>query len=385
MLGVIIGVMSVTIIVMIQNGFNAYLTTEFRKLGADTLFVIYDPGRRQKGQSTAGIDGLTNEDIKFVLDRAQNIEIGSGTVNVPSSKATFGEQEFDNPKITAVDQNFFELNRFKTTSGRLISKEDVTNRANVCIIGTDLVDRLFHGNSPIGKLVTTGGFALEVVGVIEKTEFFGSSTANMMFVPLTMAQRKWVGGKHIDMMMLRAKSGIKVDDAMEQTWQALMVRSGNRAIYRLDSRESILQVFGKVLGAAGAILASIAALSLLVGGIGIMNIMLVSVTERTKEIGLRKAVGAKSTSIMVQFLVEAGTLSLFGGLIGMGIAWSLGRLVHAVTVVKQWPGPNGFETPFPITAAIFAAIFSAVIGMVFGLFPAMTASKLDPIVALRTE
>jgi putative ABC transport system permease protein len=172
---------------------------------------------------------------------------------------------------------------------------------------------------------------------------------------------------------------------MQDVWEALMIRSHNKAIYRLDSRESILKVFGGLVGAAGGILAAVAALSLLVGGIGIMNIMLVSVTERTKEIGLRKAIGAKRGSILTQFLVEAGTLSLVGGLVGMGIAAGLGQVVAIVTASMKWPSADGLQSPFPLSAAIMAGLFSALIGMVFGLYPALSASKLDPIVALRHE
>jgi putative ABC transport system permease protein len=234
-------------------------------------------------------------------------------------------------------------------------------------------------------VLSTQGITLTVVGVIEKTDFLGDGTGRMVLLPLTTAQAKRMGGQRLDIIMLRAKQGIKVDDAMDQVWQALMIRTGNRPIFRLDSRESILKVFSGVVGAAGGILAAIAALSLLVGGIGIMNIMLVSVTERTREIGLRKAVGATRGSVLTQFLVEAATISLIGGLIGMGIAYGLGQVVHLATAIKKWPSPTGLEAPFPITAALFAAAFSAVIGMVFGLYPAMSASKLDPIVALRTE
>ena len=385
MLGVIIGVMSVTIIVMIQNGFDSYLKTEFRKLGADTMFVAFEPGRRERGESTSGVDKLTTDDIAFVMNRTSSLDVGSGLLNVPASKVLNADREFTSPKVMAVDENFLELNRLNIPLGRKLTKADVDARANVCVIGEDVRNKLFQAESPIGKLISMGGFAFEVVGTIEKAEFLGDSTARVILLPITMAQKKWVGGKRIDMMMLRAKPGTKVDDAMEQTWRALMVRSRNKAIYRLDSRESILQVFGKVVGAAGAVLAAIAALSLLVGGIGIMNIMLVSVTERTKEIGLRKAVGAKRASILTQFLVEAATLSLIGGMIGMFIAWCIGQLVHLVTMRIQWPNAAGFDTPFPLSAAVMAAGFSAVIGMVFGLYPAMSASKLDPIVALRTE
>lgn len=385
MLGVIIGVMSVTMIVMISNGFQAYLDGQFKKLGADTLFVFFDFQRRGKADTAGNIDKLTTDDLTYLLNRVQALDIGSATMNVPSQKVTFGEREVANPQIYASDQNFRELNRFTLLEGRTLNESDVVNRANVAVIGEELRDRLFPDKKSIGKLILLKGIALEVIGVIEKTDFMGDSTARMLQIPLTTAQDKWIGGKRVDMLFLRTKKGYKPDDAMDSIWQALMLKSGGKQIYRVDSRESILKVFGGIVGGAGGILAAVAALSLLVGGIGIMNIMLVSVTERTKEIGLRKAVGAKRNSILTQFLVEAATLSLVGGLIGMGIAWAIGKLVTAVTMAQQFPGKEGLQTPFPVTAAIMAALFSAFIGVVFGLYPAMSASRLDPIVALRRE
>ncbi|MEZ5163130.1 MAG: FtsX-like permease family protein [Fimbriimonadaceae bacterium] len=156
-------------------------------------------------------------------------------------------------------------------------------------------------------------------------------------------------------------------------------------VYRIDSRESILGVFNAILGGAGAVLAGIAALSLLVGGIGIMNIMLVSVTERTREIGLRKAVGARRGAVLFQFLVEAALLSMIGGLIGMSIAYGFGQLVTLITKQLKFMGDSGMPMVFPITAAIYSCLFSALIGIVFGMYPAMRASALSPIEALRTE
>jgi ABC-type antimicrobial peptide transport system permease subunit len=172
---------------------------------------------------------------------------------------------------------------------------------------------------------------------------------------------------------------------MDDTWRALMLKSDNKRIYRVDSSETIIQTFTAVFGVAGIVLTMIAALSLLVGGIGIMNIMLVSVTERTREIGLRKAVGARNSTIMVQFLVESATLSLVGGLIGMSIAYAIGLLIQAVSASASWPQAGGLPTPFSLTAAMFSAGFSAMIGVVFGLYPARNAAKLDPIVALRKD
>lgn len=385
MLGVIIGVMSVTLIVMISSGFQAYIGGEFQKLGSDTMFVFYDPGRRGRGETLGSVDRLRNEDLDYLLNRVELLDIGCGLMSVAGQKVRYGDQEFDNPQIQASDANFLELNRFKILAGRAMTKEDVTNRANIAVIGEQIRDRLFPDKQALGKTLILNGIALEVVGIIEKQEFMGNSTDRMMLVPISTAQDKWVGGDRIDIMMLRAKKGVKVDDAMDAVWRALMLRTDNKPIYRLDSRESILKVFGGVLGAAGAILAAVAALSLLVGGIGIMNIMLVSVTERTKEIGLRKSVGAKRNVILTQFLVEAATLSLVGGLIGMGLAFVLGLGVTEITKMQKFPNASGLVMPFPLVAAVFASMFSAFIGVVFGLYPALTASRLDPIVALRRE
>ncbi|MCW5944096.1 MAG: ABC transporter permease [Fimbriimonadaceae bacterium] len=385
MLGVIIGVMSVTLIVMISGGFQNYLNVQFRKLGADTMFVFFDPGRRERGQALGSIEGLTMDDMRYLLERATVLDIASPLTQVPAQPVRYGEREYKNPQIFASDENFSELNRMAIVQGRHLTKADLDSRANVAVIGEDVRDRIFGKTDPIGKRMTLKGISLEVVGVVEKMEFMGDNTGRLLLLPLTTAQDKWVGGKNLMMIMLRAKKGTPVDQAMQEVWEALMSRSNNKPIYRLDSRESILDVFKGVLGVAGMALAAVAALSLLVGGIGIMNIMLVSVTERTREIGLRKAVGAKNKFVLTQFLIEAATLSLIGGIIGMLFARGLGYAVTLVTAAREWPAKGGLELPFPILAALMAAAFSALIGMVFGFFPAASAAKLDPIVALRHE
>ncbi|MGV3616867.1 MAG: ABC transporter permease [Fimbriimonas sp.] len=385
MLGVIIGVMSVTMIIMISNGFQAYINGEFKKLGADTMFVFFDPGRRQRGQSIGEVEGLRNEDLDYLMTHVPLLEVGCGLMSVPSQKVRYGTNEFPNPEITSTDANFLVLNRFKILEGRGLTEDDIRSRSNVCMIGESVRNKLFPDKQSLGKMVLLNGIALEVIGVIESNNFMGNNTERYLLVPLTTAQDKWIGGDRLDIIMLRAQNGVKAEEAMDAVWRALMVRTNNKPIYRVDSNESIMKVFGGIIGGAGGILAAVAALSLLVGGIGIMNIMLVSVTERTKEIGLRKAVGAKRGAILTQFLVEAATLSLVGGLIGMTIAYGLGQVVAMVAKSQSFPNPQGLSMPFPLTAAIFAAAFSAFIGVVFGLYPAMSASRLDPIVALRRE
>ncbi len=384
MLGVIIGVMSVTIIVMISNGFTFFMTNEFKKLGSDTIIVAYDRGRMNRGQTLGGIEGLKMDDVDYLRNNVSMLDIASPIVQVPS-KIRQGDVEIDNPRIFATDNHFLELNKLVVAEGRFLSQEDVNSRGNVCVIGEEIRDRCFPDKQAIGRFLTFNGITLEVIGVLQRLDMMGETNAKDVIVPITTAQDKWLGGDDLMMITLRPKPGYTVNETMDGVWQALMRKSNNRPIYRVDSRESILQVFGAVFGVAGVVLSAIAAMSLLVGGIGIMNIMLVSVTERTKEIGLRKSVGAKRASILTQFLVEAGTLSLVGGLIGMTIAWLLGNVVTFATAALKWPSADGLPTPFPITAAIGAAVFSAFIGMVFGLYPAISASRLDPIVALRRE
>ncbi len=400
MLGVIIGVMSVTIIVMVSNGFQAYMSNQFNSFGADTIYVFFDPGRRQR-ETMGRTEGLTMDDVAYLRDRLPILDLISPFAQGPSTKASNGDRTLDNATTKAIDQNYFDLNSFTMLEGRRITQADIDSLANVCIIGEDVRDKLFATPSSlaavaagkpatipsgaIGKLVTMNGITLEVVGVVKKSSAFGDNNARDVFMPLTTFQKKFMGGDKLMLISMKPKAGVSVDDAMNRVWEAMMARSGNRRVYRVDSNESILKTINGVLGAAGVLLAGVAALSLLVGGIGIMNIMLVSVTERTKEIGLRKAVGARGASVLLQFLVESGTLSLVGGVIGMSIAWLMGLVVTMVTASMKWPNESGLATPFPIYAGILAAAFSALIGMVFGLYPAVSAAKLDPIVALRRE
>jgi putative ABC transport system permease protein len=385
MLGVIIGVMAVTFIVMIGNGFKAYLGNQFNALGADTIYVVFDPGRRARREGRGTLEGLRMTDVEYLRERVPQLDIVSPMMQTGSPRVQFGDREFENPTVVGVDENYAPLIGTEVEDGRLISRIDQSARTNVAAIGTDIRDKLFPDKKWEGKYITMSGITVQVIGIMKPKDVMGSSTKRQIWMPLSTMQDKWTGAKNLTLIATRPDPGVKVKDAMDRVWEAMMIKSGNRQVYRVDSNESILGVLNGVLGAASALLAAIAALSLLVGGIGIMNIMLVSVTERTREIGLRKAVGARSGNIMTQFLVESGTLGLVGGLIGMAIAWGLGSLVTVLTVVNKWPQEGGLPTPFPLTAALGSAVFSALIGMVFGLYPALSAAKLDPIVALRRE
>ncbi len=386
MLGVIIGVMSVTLIIMIASGFRHYLTYQFEKLGSDTIFMFYSGDfNGKRADRVANIDGLKIDDVQMLLDRVPSIDIASAAIQVPGQQVSYLDRRVKDPDVTATDQYFPDLNRVGVTEGRHIIVEDLNTRANVCVVGQEIKTKLFPSGEAIGKLITFNGITLEIVGVMEEIEMMGQSNGKDVLVPLTTAQDKWIGGESISFITTRPKPGFEVEDAMNDIWKVLMLKSGNKPIYRLDSRQTIVGVFGAIVGVAGAILSGVAALSLLVGGIGIMNIMLVSVTERTKEVGLRKAVGAQQNAILGQFLVEAALLSMVGGMIGMAIAWVIGKGMQLLTVQAKFPSDGGLQMNFPIEAGLAAMAFSAFIGVVFGLYPAIRASSLSPIEALRTD
>ena len=385
MLGVIIGVMSVTMIVMVKNGFHHYMTNQIEELGVRTLMIAYDGGRMRRGQSHGRDANLTSDDVQYLRDRASTLRIVSPLLQIPQQEIVFGDKSIRNPRIIAIDEFQAELSAVTLISGRFMTKTDLDSKANVCLIGEDIEIRLFQGETAIGKLVTFSAITLEVIGVMEAFELLGMNTGLDVWVPITTAQAKWVGGDRVSFITALPYDDVEVEEAMDDVWQVLMLKSGNRPVYRVDSRESFIKIIGTIVNSVGGLLAAIAALSLLVGGIGIMNIMLVSVTERTREIGLRKAVGARKGPIMTQFLVESAMLSLVGGMIGMGIAFGFGKLITLITMAKSWPSEGGLQTPFPIQAAIMACVFSALIGVVFGLYPAARAARLSPIEALRSE
>ena len=386
MLGVIIGVMSVSLIILLMNGFKGFIDDQFSSLSPDTIYIMYDPGGMRQGDMAGWVTGLGPEDRQYLKDRATKLNEITGLLGAGTHTIKSGSEELKSVTVEAIEEAHNGIFKKEVLAGRLITDEDVEQLASVGVITEEVANRMFGSpDKALGNLVLLPGLTVRVIGVIEERAAIGPESPKLMEIPITTAQRKWIGGRNYSFLLARAADPTDVDAAVDEVWELLMARSGNRPIYRVDSNEGILEIFGQIISVIGGVLAGVAALSLLVGGIGIMNIMLVSVQERTREIGLRKAVGAQRASILTQFLVEAAILSLIGGLIGMGVAYLLSLVITAMTAANGFPNDEGLKAAFPVVEGMMAAGFSAAIGIVFGFFPAVSASKLDPIIALRYE
>jgi putative ABC transport system permease protein len=397
MLGIIIGVSAVITLVSVGRGVENYIGAAFGAIGTDLLFVLPgSPKDTSSGPPSQVVQGnvvigpsLSLKDAEALRDprRVPDVAIIAPEVRTVASVARGSDTT--QPFVSGVEPGYAEVRSWKTTEGRFISDGDMTARARVAVIGQTVVKELFgDGSSPIDQLVKIDQQAYRVIGVLEgKGGSLGGDLDNQVFVPLTTAHnelyplRNRAGEPVVSFMYVLPRAGADRKDVTEE--MTAVLRDRHNISYRDDddfsiySQADFLAAFGAIIGAVTVFLSSIAAISLIVGGIGIMNIMLVTVTERTREIGLRKAIGAKRRDILVQFLIEAMTLSVLGGLVGIAIgaggALAIGKLVQNFNPVVA-PG-----------AVVMAVGFSVAVGLFFGLYPAWRASRLNPIDALRYE
>jgi putative ABC transport system permease protein len=375
MLGIIIGVASVILLVSIGTGLQNYVTEQFASLGSNTLWVM--AGEVDISQ---GPRGAMMSSSKFEISDAGDLERGSEYIKQASPLlqgfASFTYQgETTSTEVWGVWENYFDITSFDPEYGRLITQNDVERARRVLVLGhKPAVDLFGEGVNPVGKTLSINDVQYEVVGVLASKGGGGAmgSADDFVAIPLTTAMRQFDEDRPF-MIFVEVVDTENITQAKADTERILSKRL-KADEFTVVEQTQLLSTIQQFLGVITAALGGIAGISLLVGGIGIMNIMLVSVTERTREIGLRKAVGARPQDIRMQFLIESVILSLFGGTIGIALG-SLGSFGISQFI-------NTSVTPWSVALAFG---FSAAIGIIFGVAPAIRASRLDPIDALRYE
>ena len=381
MLGIIIGNASVIAMVGIGQGAQKLASEQFESLGPNVLFVV--PGSRRSRNTTFDLPRtLVLSDAEAIATQVPSVKAVAPQINT-QELITYRNKN-SNSSITGTTPEFLEVRSFDVAKGRFITDLDVKRNNLVAVLGPDLATRLFGNTDPIGQSVRIRNVSFQVIGVMEsKGSFLGTNQDDSAFVPLTTLANRVVGrrrspyGVQLTFISISAKDDASMGAAQFQIENLLRLRHkiNNYDDFTVNNQKDLLQTVNTVTNGLTLMLAAIAAISLFVGGIGIMNIMLVSVTERTQEIGLRKAIGATQQDILIQFMIEAVILSATGGLLGTTLGVGGIVLVGAVT-------PLAAEVS-PIAIAV-AVCVSGGIGLFFGVIPARRAAQLDPIVALRS-
>ena len=377
MLGVIFGVAGVIVMVSIVEGARAEVISQFQFLGSDLIMVWYSPERSTERRTH--VEGLTMEDALAIKERAYLVKAISPEARTWREEVVEYRDREAEGEIFGVQSTCPLVRNMEVARGQFIQPKDDEAWAKVCVLGSELPAKLFGGADPLGKQVSVLGLRATVVGVMgKKGQAFGENIDRRVYLPLNTFQKRITGDTKLGSVFAKASDPRHIEDAADQIWSILMRRHDNQRDFTVDTQDRLLSAIGKVVNIFKIVLGCVGGLSLLVGGIGIMNIMLVSVTERTREIGLRKAVGARRRHISLQFLTEATTLSAVGGLFGIAMGIALSALVghyarqQLPTRVVPWACATGF-------------FFSLAVGVFFGMYPAVRAARLDPITALRHE
>lgn len=365
MLGVIIGVAAVISLIAIGQGVTYKVSEDIENLGTNLIMVT---GMRSLG----GV--LESSDVEL-LKKADSIDKVAPSISQADTTVKWGNSSMT-ANVEGTNQDYPDVRNYHVIDGRFITEEDVDKRKKVAVIGQDIVNEFFSGINPIGETITINGQRYTIVGVMEqKGEVLGQNLDENIFIPISSAERLF-GTTKLRTIYVQAASSDLAQVAVTDITNIYNAKFGKPDLVKITSQEQLLGTMDSTTETLTLMLGAIAGISLLVGGIGIMNIMLVSVTERTREIGIRKAIGARRADIMSQFLIESVILSISGGIIGIIIGTIIAKVVSSslgwVTVISFW--------------SIFLAFtFSVLVGVFFGIYPAMKASKLHPIVALRHE
>lgn len=387
-LGVVIGIAAVTTMVSLGQSANALVQGQFQALGTNMILVF--PGERNREGLRQAIVTLTARDSDAISKNCGSVLAASPVVGA-AGHIVYGSSNFNPKEMMGVGPEYPTVRNWPVRLGEFFTDRDIASANKVCVIGNTIVAKLFQTVNPIGETIRIKNIPFRVVGVLSKkgANMVGQDQDNIVLLPYTTVRKRLQGSEfdNVNAILVSARSTKLMSDAQQEIDYLLAerhrIQEGQPRDYVVENTTEIANVFGAVTGTLTLMLASIAGISLVVGGVGIMNIMLVSVTERTREIGIRMAVGARSSDILRQFLVEAILLSCVGGMIGfvLGVATSVGFVttINSLTSGTKWTHEISFA------AGIVAFVFAAAVGIFFGYYPARRASLMDPIEALRYE
>jgi putative ABC transport system permease protein len=384
LLGVVIGVAAVIAVVTFVNGINGYVATKIFNLGAD-VFIIF-----KNSPAITNVDkfleaekrkDLTMEDYAAVLDACKHCEWVGASINNASGHVKYGEQSISDTNVRGVTPSMVPILDIDLTAGRMINDTDLRNNSAVVVVGPDITENLMPGTDPIDKEIRIDNWVYRVVGVGKrKGKTLGQTLDNYALMPITSYQKQNGSHESIRISGKAAASGVGFDEAMDEARAVLRARRhvhpGDDDNFDIETNDSLLSIWSNFSGTFFYAMIGIAAISLVVGGIVIMNIMLVSVTERTREIGIRKAMGARRDDILLQFLIESVALALLGGAIGV---------VFGIVIAKGVTLAIGMPSTIKLWAVMAGVLVAASVGIFFGVYPARRAALLDPIAALRFE
>ena len=378
-LGIVIGVAAVITMVTIGEGATAKVQADIQKLGSNMLNVFRGQGFGPGG-SRSSSPPFSMDDVEAIRHEISGVRAVAPTANT-MTQAIYGNSNWST-QVTGTDDQYIVVRDWPLDGGRNFSESEVRAGAAVCILGATVKRELFGQEDPIGASIRLGKVSCQVIGTLTSKgqSGFGQDQDDLVVLPLRTVQRRMAGNSDVNSIMVSARDGVateKVQADIERLMrERRKIRMGADDDFNVRDLKEISSAMTSTTRVLTTLLAAVAAVSLLVGGVGIMNIMLVSVTERTREIGTRLAVGAMASDVLLQFLIEAVTLAAFGGIIGIVLGLSAGALAT-----------HAFQVPFVLNTGVvmLSFAFSAAVGIIFGYFPARRAAQLDPIEALRHE
>jgi len=378
-LGIVIGVAAVIAMVTIGNGTTAKVTADLAKLGRNLLFV--SPGQFGPGRASASAKPFNVRDVEALRSQIPGLAAVAAVAQRAGTTIVYGGENRQ-VLVTGTDADYFITQDWSVVAGRPFIEGEVRSGRAACVIGQTVRDKLFGSTDPIGQRLRVRNISCEVIGVLQAKgqSIMGTDQDDVVLMPLRAFHRRIAGNTDVNTISISARDGVDTAKVQADIERLLRERrnisAGERDDFSVRDMKQLAQTQTATTSMLTGLLGAVAAVSLLVGGIGIMNIMLVSVTERTREIGIRLAIGALERQVLMQFLVEAAVLSLFGGIIGILVGLGL-----------AWLATGGLQVPFFVdpTIILIAFGFSALVGVAFGYFPARRAARLDPIEALRHE